>query len=275
MLNSLKKTSQKAWQQVLTSRESTRARGMEYVRQLFSEYSLHRGDRSLGEDGSLLCGVGEFFGQPVSFIISNKGENLNEQIANNFGMSSPAGFYKAIRTMKQAEKFGRPLITIVDTPGAYPGVHAEKEGQSIAIANSLMTMMNLSVPVVSCIVGEGGSGGALSIACGNRVLMFENAIYSVISPEGFASILWKDSKRADEASEILKLTSEHLLEFGIVDEIIKEKPYQKKEEFIPNILELKERIHYHLSDLQPLCGEELKKQRATRFRKFGEKSWES
>lgn len=275
MLNNLKKSSRKAWQQVLTSREATRARGMQYVEQLFSDYVLHRGDRCIGDDSSLLCGVGEFMGEPVSFIISNKGENLKEQIANHFGMCSPEGFYKAIRTMEQAQKFGRPLITVVDTPGAYPGIHAEEQGQSIAIANSLMTMMNLTVPVISCIVGEGGSGGALGIACGNRVLMFENAIYSVISPEGFASILWKDSKRADEASEILKLTSENLLSFAIIDEIVPEKPYQSKEEFTANIHTLKERIFHHLKELKLLSGEQLLHQRATRFKKFGEKSWES
>lgn len=275
MRNNLKKTSQKAWQQVLTSREPSRARGMQYLEELFDDYILHRGDRCLGDDSSLICGVGEFFGEPVSFILSNKGDNLKEQIANHFGMTSPEGFYKAIRTMQQAQKFNRPLITIVDTPGAYPGVHAEQQGQSIAIAKSLMTMMNLTVPVISCIVGEGGSGGALGIACGNRVLMFENAIYSVISPEGFASILWKDSKRADEASEILKLTSENLLSFEIIDEIVPEKPYTSKEEFKDNIHTLKERIFHHLKELKLLSGEELLRQRATRFQKFGEMSWES
>ncbi|MDO4765466.1 MAG: carboxyltransferase subunit alpha [Eubacteriales bacterium] len=275
MLSSRKKNTRKAWQQVLTSRDSSRARGMEYIRQLFSEYVLHRGDRAIGEDSSLLCGIGNLNGMIVSFIISNKGEDLNEQIANNFGMCSPEGFHKAIRTMQQAEKFGRPLITIVDTPGAYPGIHAEEQGQSIAIARSLMTMMNLRIPVVTAIVGEGGSGGALGIACGNRVLMFENAIYSVISPEGFASILWKNSKRADEASEILKLTSDHLLDYGIVDEVVAEVPYQNKEEFRQNIVTLKERIYHHLQELIAYSGEELSKQRAKRFQKFGEESWES
>lgn len=274
MRNQRKKEHRKAWQQVLTSRDTLRARGMSYVRELFSDYVLHRGDRAMGEDTSLLCGIGKFNGQIVSFIISNKGEDLKEQIANHFGMTSPEGFYKAIRTMEQAQKFKRPLITIVDTPGAYPGIHAEKEGQSIAIAKSLMTMMNLTVPVISCIVGEGGSGGALSIACGNRVLMFENAIYSVISPEGFSSILWKDSKRADEAAEILKLTARDLLQFGIIDEVVAETGYQTKEEFKINIKHLKERIDRHLTDLQLLSGEELSRQRAKRFQAFGEKSWE-
>lgn len=273
MLN--RKTKSKAWQQVLLSRDANRARGMAYVHQLFSEYTLHRGDRILGDDTSLLCGIGNLNGEIVSFIISNKGDDLKEQIANNFGMSSPEGFYKAIRTMKQAQKFGRPLITIVDTPGAYPGIHAEEQGQSIAIANSLMTMMNLSVPVLSVIVGEGGSGGALGISCGNRVLMFENAIYSVISPEGFASILWKNSKRADEAAEILKLTSDHLYTLEIVDEIIPEKAYQNKAEFIDNLLLLKERLLHHLMELKQYSSQELIAQRAKRFQKFGEQSWES
>lgn len=274
MFNLRKKDRSKAWQQVQTSRDPLRARGMTYIQTLFSDYVLHRGDRIIGEDPSLLCGIGSFNDQAVSFIISNKGENLKEQIANNFGMTSPAGFYKAIRTMNQAQKFDRPLITIVDTPGAYPGIHAEQEGQSIAIAQSLMTMMNLSIPVVSCIVGEGGSGGALSIACGNRVLMFENAIYSVISPEGFASILWKDSKRAHEAAQILKLTAHDLLNFGVIDQIIAENPYQSKEDFIANILGLKAGIASHLNQLQALSGPELIRQRANRFQKFGEKSWE-
>lgn len=268
------KKTNKAWQKVLASRENIRARGLDYIRHLFSDYILHRGDRVLGEDTSLLCGIGKLEELPVSFIISNKGENLQEQIANHFGMTSPEGFYKAIRTMKQAEKFNRPLITIVDTPGAYPGIHAEENGQSIAIAESLMCMMNLKIPVISCIVGEGGSGGALSIACGNRVLMFENAIYSVISPEGFSSILWKDSKRANEAADILKLTSKHLLDFEVIDEIIPEESFHKKEEFADNIRQLKSRILFHLKELQNLSKEELVLQRAKRFKKFGESSWE-
>lgn len=274
MLNQRKKNPEKAWNLVLKSRDTSRARGMSYVEELFSDYVFHRGDRIIGEDKSLLCGVGDFNRQPVSFIISNKGDNLNEQIENHFGMASPEAFYKAIRTMEQAEKFGRPLISIVDTPGAYPGINAEKNGQSIAIAKSLMKMMNLGIPVISCIVGEGGSGGALSIACGNRVLIFENAIYSIISPEGCASILWKDGKRADEAADILKLTSRDLLKLGAVDEIVEEIPYQNKEEFKVNILNLKKRISAHLEDLLPLSKEALRNQRQNRFKKFGEKSWE-
>ena len=247
---------------------------MEYIRHLFDEYVFHRGDRILSEDSALLCGVGLLEQQSVSFIISNKGADLNEQIQNNFSMCSPSGFYKAIRTMKQAEKFNRPLITIVNTPGAYPGIKAEKDGQSLAIANSLMQMMNLKIPVICCIVGEGGSGGALAISCGNRVMMLENSIYSVISPEGCSSILWKDKSKAAHAAQVLKLTSSDLLELGVIDEIIPEVEYENSNEFKHNILKIKERLLFHIRDLKKLSSVELVRQRANRFKKIGEEAWE-
>lgn len=274
MFNKSKKKSPSAWEQVQKSRDPIRGIGMEYVKNLFSDYVFHRGDRILGEDTGLLCGVGLLDTKSVSFIISNKGEDLKEQIENNFGMCSPEGFYKAIRTMRQAQKFNRPLITIVNTPGAYPGIKAETNGQSVAIANCLMEMMNLKVPVISCIAGEGGSGGALAISCGNRVLMLENSIYSVISPEGCSSILWKDKSKAPEAAQMLKLSSRDLLEFKIIDEIIDEEEYGNTLEFRANILKIKERIKENLDELSSLSQRELIQQRANRFKKFGEEAWE-
>lgn len=274
MFSKGKKKSHDAWEQVQKSRDPIRGLGMEYIKHLFSDYVFHRGDRILGEDSALLCGVGLLGKRNVSFIISNKGGELKEQIKNNFGMCSPEGFYKAIRTMRQAQKFNRPLITIVNTPGAYPGIKAEINGQSVAIANCLMEMMNLSIPVISCIVGEGGSGGALAISCANKVLMLENSIYSVISPEGCSSILWKDKSKAAQAAQMLKLSSEDLLEFKIIDEIIEEKEYSNITEFASNILKLKERINENLDDLSSLSQKELIQQRANRFKKFGEEAWE-
>lgn len=274
MFNKSKKNVKTPWEQVQKSREIPRGIGMEYVKHLFEDHVFHRGDRILSEDSALLCGVGMMDGQSVSFIISNKGADLNEQIENNFSMCSPAGFYKAIRTMKQAEKFNRPLITIVNTPGAYPGVKAEEDGQSLAIANSLMQMMNLKIPVICCIVGEGGSGGALAISCGNRVLMLENSIYSVISPEGCSSILWKDKSKAAQAAAVLKLTSSNLLELGVIDEIIPEVEYENSLEFKENILKIKERLLFHIKDLKKLSSVELVRQRANRFKKIGEEAWE-
>lgn len=210
------------YERVLLARKQNRPLITDYITALFDEFIEMKGDRLGGEDSSILGGVALFHGKPVTVIGHRKGHNTQENIKYNFGMTSPEGYRKALRLMKQAEKFGRPVITFVDTPGAYPGMEAEEHGQSIAIAESIAKMSSLKVPVVTIITGEGSSGGALAIACADSVYMLENAVYSILSPEGFAAIMWKDGKRASEACEIMKITADELLEFGLIDGIIPE-----------------------------------------------------
>lgn len=193
-----------------------------YLDALFDDFFELKGDHLYKEDASILGGVAFFHGTPVTVIGHRKGGNLEENMQCNFGMPSPEGYRKALRLMKQAEKFGRPIITFIDTPGAYPGLEAEAHGQSEAIARNLAEMSLLKVPVVSVVTGEGSSGGALALGVANSVIMLENAIYSILSPEGFASILWKDAARSGEACELMRLTAQDLYEFGIVEKIVPE-----------------------------------------------------
>ena len=194
----------------------------EYIGALFTDFFVQRGDRQCKEDPSILGGIALYKGRPVTVIGHRKGNTLEENMKYNFGMPGPEGYRKALRLMKQAEKFGRPVITFIDTPGAYPGKEAEERGQGEAIARNLAEMSALTVPVVAVVTGEGSSGGALALGVANRVLMLENAIYSVLSPEGFASILWKDSSRHEEACDVMKLTAQDLLNYKVIDEIVPE-----------------------------------------------------
>ena len=211
-------------EKVKIARHPERPGTADFIDALFTDFFEQRGDRLCGEDGSIFGGIARFHGRPVTVLGHRKGKNLEENLTCNFGMPSPEGYRKAQRLMKQAEKFGRPIITFVDTPGAYPGKEAEERGQGEAIAQCLALMSALTVPVIAVITGEGGSGGALALAVANRVLMLEHAVYSVLSPEGFASILWKDANRSAEASELMKLTAPDLLELGVIDGIIPEPP---------------------------------------------------
>ncbi len=211
-----------AAERVAIARHPGRPGVAEIVEALFTDFFEQRGDRSCKDDPSIMGGVALFHGRPVTVLGHRKGADIEQRMACNFGMPSPEGYRKAQRIMRAAQKFGRPIFTFVDTPGAYPGLEAEAHGQGEAIARSLTLMSSLTVPVITVITGEGGSGGALALAMGNRVLMLENAVYSVLSPEGFASILWKDSSRSDEACEVMKLTAEDLLELGAIDGIIPE-----------------------------------------------------
>lgn len=211
-----------AAQRVKIARMPGRPGTMEFVRNLFTDVFVCQGDRLCREDPSIFGAIARFHGKPVTVIGHRKGHNFEENMKCNFGMPSPEGYRKAQRLMRQAEKFGRPIITFVDTPGAYPGLEAEERGQGEAIASSLALMSSLTVPVVTVVIGEGGSGGALALAVGNRIIMLENAIYSVLSPEGFASILWKDASRADEAAGVMKLTADDLYRLGVVDQVIPE-----------------------------------------------------
>jgi acetyl-CoA carboxylase carboxyl transferase subunit alpha len=210
------------WQKTLVARHGHRPHAKDYIEQLIEGFQPLAGDRRFADDAAMIAGLGYFNGQAVAVLGTEKGSNTKDRVKHNFGMPKPDGYRKAERIMLLADKFGLPLITFVDTPGAFPGVEAEARGQAEAIAKCIETSLNLNVPIVSVITGEGGSGGALAIATADKVLMLEHSIYSVISPEGCAAILWKDSASAPQAAEALKLTAQHLIELKVIDGIIKE-----------------------------------------------------
>lgn len=210
------------WQRVQLARHPRRPYTLDYIGALFTDFLELHGDRGFAEDRAIVCGLARFADQPVVVIGHQKGRNTKENLQRNFGMPHPEGYRKALRVMRLAEKFGAPVVTFVDTPGAYPGVGAEERGQAQAIAENLFVMSRLAVPIVTLVIGEGGSGGALAIAVADRVLMLENSIYSVISPEGCAAILWKDRARAPEAAEALKVTAPELAELKVIDGVIAE-----------------------------------------------------
>ena len=218
----MEKQNRTAYERVLLARSKDRAGIMDYINALFDDFIELKGDRLGKEDGSIVGGIAMFHGIPVTVIGHRKGKTTEENIQYNFGMTSPEGYRKALRLMKQAEKFKRPVITFIDTPGAYPGLEAESNGQSTAIAENIAAMSSLETPVIAIITGEGSSGGALALGVADKVWMLENAVYSILSPEGFASILWKDSSRASEACDVMKITAEELLEFGLIDGIVPE-----------------------------------------------------
>lgn len=240
-----------------------------YLSALFTDFFEQKGDRLGKEDASILCGIALYKGEPVTVIGHRKGSNLEENLRCNFGMPGPEGYRKALRAMKQAEKFGRPIITFIDTPGAYPGLEAEANGQSEAIARNLYEMSLLSVPVIAVVTGEGSSGGALALGVANRVLMLENAVYSILSPEGFASILWKDSSRSAEACELMKLTAQDLLRFGMIDSIVPEPLGGAQREPAAAFLALDGMLHEHLTRLQKMSPAALSAQRYKKFRAMG------
>lgn len=256
------------WEKVLASRAKERPSGSVYIRSLFTDFVEMHGDRYFGDDKAILAGIASFEGKPVTVIAQEKGNSTKENIAHNFGMASPEGYRKALRMMKQAEKFGRPVICFVDTPGAFCGIEAEERGQGEAIARNLFEMAGLKVPVLTIVTGEGGSGGALALASGDEVWMLENAVYSILSPEGFAAILWKDSKRAKEAAKVMKLTAEELKEMGMIEQIIDE-PEVLTGENVELVCEiLREETNKFLVKYSNLDVEKLLEQRYERFRKF-------
>ena len=259
-------------QRVALARHPERPGTAEFIERLFTDFFEQRGDRLCAEDGSILGGVALFHGRPVTVIGHRKGRNLEEHLAFHFGMPSPEGYRKAQRLMLQAEKFHRPIITFIDTPGAYPGLEAEARGQGDAIAHTLALSSSLTVPVISVVTGEGGSGGALALGVGNRVLMLENAVYSVLSPEGFAAILWKDSSRADEACGVMKLTAADLLELGVVDKVIPEPDggAQADPETLYRVLDAA--LARELTSLSKLSGPALAAGRYKKFRAMGAKA---
>ncbi len=265
VLRSGKKT---PWEKVLASREKDRPSGSVYIRSLFTDFVEMHGDRYFGDDKAILAGIASFERRPVTVIAQEKGNSTKENIAHNFGMASPEGYRKALRMMKQAEKFGRPVICFVDTPGAFCGIEAEERGQGEAIARNLFEMAGLRVPVLTIVTGEGGSGGALALASGDEVWMLENAVYSILSPEGFAAILWKDSKRAKEAAKVMKLTAEELKEMGMIEQIIDEPEVLTGENVELVCKTLREEMNKFLVKYSNLNVEKLLEQRYERFRKF-------
>ena len=246
------------------ARDQGRLTTLEYANLIFDDFMELHGDRHFADDGAIVGGIARLASRPVTVIGIQKGKNLQENLKRNFGQPNPEGYRKALRLMKQAEKFGRPVVTFINTAGAYPGVGAEERGQGEAIARNLLEMSNLKVPIIAIIIGEGGSGGALALAVADKVWMLENTIYSILSPEGFATILWKDGSRSEEAAELMKITSGELLNMGIVDKVIPERGY-----FTSEIIEaIKTAIVDELAELSQLSTEDLLEARYQRFRKY-------
>ena len=258
-----------AWGKVLLARDAKRPTAKVVIKEIFDDFIELHGDRLIGDDKSIIGGIGFFNGKPVTIIAQEKGVTTDEKIYHNFGMPHPEGYHKAIRLMKQAEKFNRPVITFIDTPGAYPGIGAEERGQANAIAVAIKEMMNIKTPIISVVLGEGGSGGALAIGIANTLAMFENSIYSVISPEGFASILYKDAKMASTAADDMRLTAQDLLKFNIIDNIIIEK-ITLNIDYEPGFKNLKVFLNNELTKLAKLNKEELIKQRFSKYRNIGD-----
>ena len=257
-----------AWERVEISRSKERPTTLSYVQQVFDDFLELHGDRAFRDDGAVICGIAMFGGQPVTVIGQQKGKNVKENIYRNFGMASPEGYRKALRLMKQAEKFGRPVVTFVDTPGAACGIEAEERGQGEAIARNLLEMSGIQTPMVSILIGEGGSGGALGLAVTDEVWMMENATYSILSPEGFASILWKDGKRAKEASEVMKITAKDLKKLQIIEKVIRE-PEPANEENLPEIAEeIREDMDGFLRKSCQKTREQIVEERYERFRRM-------
>ena len=246
------------------ARDQGRLTALAFAKGIFDDFIELHGDRNFRDDGAVIGGIGRLNGQAVTVVGIQKGKNLQDNLNRNFGQPHPEGYRKALRLMKQAEKFGRPVVTFINTAGAYPGVGAEERGQGEAIARNLMEMSDLKVPIIAIIIGEGGSGGALALAVADKVWMLENTVYSILSPEGFATILWKDGSRSEEAAELMKITSGELLNMGIVDKVIPERGY-----FTSEIIEaIKTAIIDELEELSQLSTEDLLEARYQRFRKY-------
>ncbi|HJV48311.1 MAG TPA: acetyl-CoA carboxylase carboxyltransferase subunit alpha [Geothrix sp.] len=257
------------WQRAQLARHPKRPYTLDYLERICERFDELHGDRRFGDDAAIVGGMGWIEGNPVMVIGQQKGRDTKQKILRNFGMPKPEGYRKALRFMKLAEKFQRPILCLIDTPGAYPGVDAEERGQAEAIARNLIEMAKLEVPVVAVVIGEGGSGGALALGVADRVLMMENAIYSVISPEGCASILWKDATQAPKAAAALKLTAPHLLELGVIDGIVKEPLGGAHSDFDAAAASLKDAIIEAFSELSELSAEQLVEERYQKFARMG------
>ena len=258
-----------AWQKVEIARNPKRRTSIEYIEQIFDEFIELHGDRNFKDDQAIICGLGRIGNQSYTIIAEQKGRTTKENVLRNFGMPNPESYRKAIRFMKQAEKFNRPVITFIDTKGAYPGVGAEERGQGEAIAKSMFEMAKLKVPVISIVIGEGSSGGALAIGVSNKIYMLENAIYSILSPEGYSSILWKDSNRYKESAEKMKLTANDLYEMKVIDTIISEPIEMQESDFEKVTKTIKNEIKKDVEKMQKQTKEAIVEQRYQKFRNLG------
>ncbi|TLM65263.1 MAG: acetyl-CoA carboxylase carboxyltransferase subunit alpha [Deltaproteobacteria bacterium] len=255
------------WQRTQLARHQNRPYTLDYVKHIFTDWFEVHGDRNFRDDPALVCGFARLDGEPCAVIGHQKGRDTKEKVYRNFGMPNPEGYRKALRIMQMAEQFGLPIFTFVDTPGAFPGIGAEERGQAEAIARNLREMAALTVPVIVTVTGEGGSGGALAVAVGNKVLMMQYSVYSVISPEGCAAILWSDGTRGPQAAEALKLTAQDIDELGtVIDEVIPEPPGGAHNDHAAAAAEVKQVLKKHLAELRKLSGEELVEQRYRKFR---------
>lgn len=258
------------WQKVQIARHASRPTTLHYIHTIFTDFLELHGDRLYGDDTAIVGGIAKLDGLPVTVIGHERGTDTKDKIARNFGLPHPEGYRKALRLMEQANKFGRPIITFIDTQGAHPGIEAEERGQSEAIARNLREMAGFSVPIICVVTGEGGSGGALGIGVGNKLLMLEHAYYSVISPEGAASILWRDASKAQEAAEALKITSDHLFSLGIIDEIIPEPKGGAHRNPAMQTNLIKQSILKYLQPLRQLSPEQLMEDRYQKFARIGQ-----
>ena len=257
------------WQKVEIARNPKRKTSIEYIEQIFDEFIELHGDRNFKDNQAIICGLGRIGNQSYTIIAEQKGRTTKENVLRNFGMPNPESYRKAIRFMKQAEKFNRPVITFIDTKGAYPGVGAEERGQGEAIAKSMFEMAKLKVPVISIVIGEGSSGGALAIGVSNKIYMLENAIYSILSPEGYSSILWKDSSRYKEAAEKMKLTANDLYEMKVIDTIIPEPIEMQESDFDKVAKTIKNEIKKDVEKMQKQTKDAIVEQRYQKFRNLG------
>ncbi len=258
-----------SWQKTLVARHEDRPRANFYIKEIFSEFTLLSGDRLFADDKSIIAGFGVIENKSVLILGQEKGEDLNSRMERNFGMMKPEGYRKCIRLMRLADRFRIPVVTFIDTPGAYPGIGAEQRGQALAIANSIECSMSLKVPNISIIIGEGGSGGAIALASSNKVIMLEHSIYSVISPEGCASILWRDPSKSLEAADAMKLTAKELLKLGIVDEVIEEPLGGAHRDHKEMSTKIKKSILKNLEVFEKLSGDQIFNDRKTKFLKIG------
>ena len=257
---------QTAWQKTELARHPQRPQTLDYIERLFTDFSEIHGDRSFGDDAAIICGMARFHGDEILVVGTQKGRDMKQRVHRNFGTPHPEGYRKALRVMQVAEKFRRPILTLVDTDGAYPGIHAEERGQAEAIAHNLREMALLEVPIIATVIGVGGSGGALAIAVADRVLMMENSIYSVISPEGCAAIMWRDASKKELAAEAMRITATDLSELGCIDGIVPEPEggAHRDHEAAANLLDIT--LQKHLAELKKMSATELVASRYTKFR---------
>ena len=258
-----------AWRRVLLARHAKRPHSLDYIERLFTDFQEIHGDRNFGDDAAIVAGLAQFEGRPVMVVAEQKGRDTKQKLYRNFGMPKPEGYRKALRIMQLAGKFGRPIVTFLDTPGAYPGIDAEERGQAEAIARNLREMARLPVPVLVVCIGEGGSGGALALGVGNIVLMLENAVYSVISPESCAAIIYRDSGKAEQAAAALRLTAQDLLSFGLIDDIVPEPAEGAQTDPAAAAENLRQYIRRYLDELSALDADQLVDHRYMKFRKMG------